>query len=310
MNRKQRIVMCIGVVFLMMTIIIITVSIFKSSPNPNVKLNFSEKNEIPNSELIKIRSKLSRVIQSNTEDFSNNTIYYGNVRNYKKEKQNDYDMVTFVVDFDELRQSYSVIATWPDYDDGAPNIIISCSIRDTKYPETICKTESNSSSDLTSLLPHTGEIDDGKKYEIIYKYSNYKPYLEVRVDSCGDLNIVGAALLSAKGWIESMRLNPDDYLFYAPTTICDNKNYRVLDNYIQANHANTNDDNVNLNLPYFIPGLVNAYPVVDNEGNVININVELTGCTDYQTDLVEDQVISYLESKKINYPISFSYCAN
>lgn len=310
MNRKQRIVVCTGVVFLMMTIIIITVSIFKSSPNPNVKLNFSEKNEIPNSELIKIRSKLSRVIQSNTEDFSNNTIYYGNVRNYKKEKQNDYDMVTFVVDFDELRQSYSVIATWPDYDDGAPNVIISCPIRDTKYPETICKTESNSSSDLTSLLPHTGEIDDGKKYEIIYEYSNYKPYLEVRVDSCGDLNVARDALLSAREWIESMHLNPNDYLFYVPTTICDGKNYRTLDYYVQANNSNSNDSNVNNKLPYFIPGLIDAYPVVDDNNNVMNIRVELTGCTDYQTDPVENQIRSYLESNKIDYPLVFEYCVN
>ena len=273
--------------------IIIVAVVVAINSEPNVKINFSEDVSIPGGEIRKIREKLVNVISNNTENFSRSVTYVGNARDYEEDKGDKYSTATFIVDFDTISESYAVSVTWPASDDDSPNIIIACPLMDSKYPETPCKTEYNDSSDITGYLPYEGTLPSGAKFKINEDYDNGKLYLNIKTN--GDAN---EAVAAAKKWVSSIHLNPDDYTYFVAGK-----------QYIQANNAKTKDENVNKNLPYYMPGVYNVYPVTDEGGNVTSIKAELAGCTDAQTDPVEEDINSYLSSKGISYPVSFEYCA-
>lgn len=283
-----------GVCGILVIIVVVALAVvFASKNGPKVKINFENKNNIPSSEMTKIREKMVGVIRSNTKDFNDNNIYVGNARDYSESVSGDSTTATFVVDFDEIKESYSVMVTWPDSESDAPNVIISCPILDTKYPETVCNTESNSSEDIISFLPYEGVDDSGVSFKITSGYSFSNLYLEIKGD--GDAM---EAVAAAKKWLLKWGFNLEDYLVY------------VLSNkYIQISHAKTNDENVNENLPYFMPGVYYVIPTVDTENNVTGVSAKMGGCTDFQTDPVEENITGYLKSKGISYPVNFEYCA-
>ena len=284
----------IGGVLLLIVIVIVAAINISKNMGPNVKINFEGDVNIPSDELMKIREKLAGVIKDNTKDFDSNIVYEGNARDYQESISDDNSVAVFIVDFDEIKESYIVEAYWPDLDDDVPNVVVACPLLSSKYPETPCVTEINSSLDITSYLPYEGVDSNNKEYKVEGNYSGGKLYLEITSDDNPE-----EALTAVKDWIKSINLNPDDYLFFVPAK-----------QYIQANHANTKDANVNKNLPYFVPGMYDVYPVVDDSGNVTSIKAELSGCTDAQTDSEEEEVNTYLRSKGINYPVEFEYCAN
>ena len=282
----------VGVVAVIVIVIVAVMFIIGSEPK--VEIVFDEKNNIPSGEIKKVREKLVDVIRNNTENFDSTVVYRGIANNYKETSKDKTNTANFVVDFDSISESYKVSVTWPDPNDGSPNIVISCALLDGKYPETKCMTESNSSSDITGYLPYIGEDADGKKYKISAKYDGGDLYLEIKTN--GD---AGQAVIAAKKWLNSLNFNPDDYLLYISSK-----------QYLQINHAKTSDANVNKNLPYFMPGVYYVYPVVNDNNQVTSIRARLAGCTDAQTDPEETTVKEYLSSNKINYPVEFEYCYN
>ena len=283
------------IVGLVAVIVIIVVAVVLAiGAEPNVKINFGNGVNIPGAEIKKVREKLVDVIHNNTTDFNSKTIYVGDARDYKETTADKTTTANFIVDFDSISQSYAVSVTWPDLDDGLPNVTISCPLLKSKYPKTLCKTEVNSSSDIIGYLQYKGELTSGKDYKITAKYDNGKLYLDIDTD--GDAN---EAMEASKKWISSIGLNPDDYKFFVSGK-----------QYVQANNAKTKDTNVNKNLPYYMPGLYNVYPVTDESGNVTAIKAELSGCTDAQSDPQEEDVNAYLKSHGINYPVEFEYCAD
>lgn len=290
LKRWQK-VSIIGSVLIVLAIIITSVIMIINS-EPKVKINFGDGVNIPGDERMKIRKKMVGVIHDNTDNFNENAVYTGNARDYNELSEGGTTTAAFVVDFDEIKESYSVIVTWPDPDNGVPNIIISCPLLDSKYPETACSTESNSSKDIVSFLPYEGTDSAGKQYKITVGYFANEPYLEIMTDGNAP-----DAIEAAKKWMTLFNFNPDDHLFYIQSG-----------DYIQANHARTNDANVNENLPYFIPAAYYVYPVVDGDNNVVSLNAEIVSCTEYQANMAEEGIEFYLNSKGIKYPINFDYC--
>lgn len=298
-----------------LAIIFLSFIIFSIITEPKVSISFSEKNSIPNSELTKVRKNLYGIIQDNSTNFDSNKTFKGVARDYQEKTENNKTgSATFFVDFDDIEQSYFVSLFWPDQNDGSPNIVISCPLLDSKYPNTPCKTESNSSSELINYLPYSKTLDSGEEYTVTYKYNNSDTYIEVQINSCGNMTLVESALTSAKEWIKSLNFNPNNYQIYAPTNLCDgevhhnNTPQTTTNTYVTGNTLNTKDENVNNNLPYFIPNMYYIYPVTDDSGNVISIKAELSGCTNYQTDPMEEEVYTYLNNKNINYTVNFEYC--
>ena len=275
-------------------VIVVVAVIFMIGSEPKVEIEFGEQNNIPGGELRKVRGKLVDVIRNNTENFDSTVVYRGVASNYKETTEGKETTANFVVDFDSISESYKVSVTWPDSDDGSPNIVVSCALLNGKYPETACTTESNSSSDIVGYLPYIGEDAVGEKYKITANYDGGNLYLEIK--SNGNIE---QAVTAAKEWLKKLDFDPDDYLLYAASK-----------QYVQVNHAKTKDTNVNKYLPYFIPTKYYIYPVVDDNNNITSIHADLGACTDTQVELAEKVARDYLSSKNINYPIEFGYCAN
>lgn len=286
----QKIGILVGFLAVIAIIVVAVISILNSEIK--VKISFDTKTNIPSVELKNIRETLVNVIRNNTENFSESTTYLGVARDYSEVVNSGQTKADFIVDFDTIKESYAVEVTWPDPNDGSPNIVISCPVFDTKYPETPCETEVNSSSDVVSYLPYEGIMKSGEKYKIRGKYSDGKLYLEVSTN--GD---AVEAFDDAKKWVDSLPLKTRDFLYYVP-----NKQY------IQVNHAETKDANVNKYLPYFVPNRYNVYPVADKNGQVESITAKISGCTEYQANPMEEAVKDYLKNKNINYPVNFEYC--
>lgn len=293
---------------LALILVVVIAVIFIINAEPKVEISFAENNNIPGGELKRIRIGLEGTIQNNTENFDKNTIYYGVGRDYIETVEGEITTASFVVDFDEIEESYMVMVTWPDPDDGSPNIVISCALFNGKYPGTPCATESNSSDDLVNYFPYEGLLPSGEKYNILSDYDNEQLYLEIQVNSCGNTAILNEALATTRELISSVNFDPDDYLLYVPGDVCDAELIMDTFPYIQANHAKTNDANVNKNLPYFIPDAYNVYPIVDENNNVVSISAKVPGCYEYQQEPGKNYMAEYLKNAGINYPVTFKEC--
>lgn len=281
--------------FLGIILIIVIAIVFMNNGGLKVEITFPEKVSIPSNELKRINGALEGVIRDNTENFNNYSRYRGVARNYNETNNDDSFVADFIVDFDDIEESYKVFVSWSTSDKDDSNITISCPLLQSKYPGTSCVTEVNSSSDIVGYLPYEEILSSGEKYGIVAKYSGIgRLYLEVTTDGNPE-----QAVLNAREWVESIGFDPNDYLFYIQAQ-----------QYVQANHSETNDANVNKNLPYFLPNVYNVYPVTDENNNVTSINAEIIGCTDYQTAPVEEMITDYLNSKGINYPLNFDECYN
>lgn len=302
----QKLLILFGFLTIIIIVVVSVILIIKSEPK--VEISFDEKVNIPGEELKNARAKLVNVIRNNTENFNKNIVYKGVARDYTENKADDFTTAEFIVDFDSISESYKVSITWPDPNDGSPNIFISCPLLDSKYPETPCATEANDSKDILNYLPHDGKLDSGESYSVVGKYDGGESYVEVKVESCGNEAILNKALEAARKWISSIYLNPDDYRIYVPGDICKNNKMMTSFPYVQANHAKTNNENVNKYLPYFVPDAYNVYPVVNENNDVVSIFAKVPGCGGYQRDLGVEFVNEYLKNHGINYPVDFAEC--
>lgn len=291
--KKRNIILSIVLIIVAAIAIIVTAIVVNVLNEPKVEISFENSNNIPSGELRKVRENLSSAIRKNTTDFDSNKVYQGAATNYNEEVADEMTTASFIVNFDEIRESYFVSVTWPDSNDGSPNLMIACALLDGKYPETPCETEANSSFDIVSYLPYTGLTDAGESYTVNAEYNNDgELYLDIKTD--GDAE---KTLMAAKSWISGLGFDANELQYFVKA-----------DKYIQTNNANTSDENVNQNLPYFLPNMFKVYPVVDN-GVVSTIKAEIAGCTDAQTDEAEAQILEYLNAHGINYPVEFEYCA-
>lgn len=300
--------------FITIIVLISVISIIVSEPK--VTISFDTKTSIPDGELKNLRSSLYGIIRDNSENFDSNKTFKGTAKNYEENVSEKSGSASFLVDFEDIKQDYFIRITWPDPNDGSPNFSIDCPI-DSLYPETPCKTETTDSSNIDMYLPHDGTTESGLTYTIVGKFYADQYYVEIQANSCGNVSILNEALDSAKDWIKTRNINPEDYTFYTPTNLCDGEAHSSAEGddfipqyYNQVNKADTTDENVNNSLPLFIPDTYNVYPLVDENKNVTSIKIEIAGCTDFQTKDVEEEILNYLESKNINYPKTFEYCKN
>lgn len=179
---------------------------------PNVTIKFDSSVNIPTNELKTARRKLVSVIRDNTVDYNKDIVYEGYARDYTETKNNDITVANFIVDFDDIKESYAVDLSWPNPDDGSPNVFVSCPLLKSKYPNTPCKTEANFSTEITSYLPYYGKLADGKEYKIVAEYYKGNFCLETQVTS-HDENILNEAVAATKEWVSSIGFNPDDYTY-------------------------------------------------------------------------------------------------
>lgn len=312
-NKLFRIIFISLFIFVSLTITVSIILINNSKPNINIDTT-GTKISIPASEMKRVYRKLTSTIEDNSDNFDKNKKYEGVIDQYSEKLSKEKNTATFLVNFDEIKQSYRVNVTWPNAQKMS-DISIMCPLSDSKYPNTPCKTEVNNTSEIVSFLPYYETLESGKFINVTYKYNNNNPYIEVQIDSCGDTNLINLAIDRTKNFLKEHNFNPEDYKIFAPNNLCEggaesgsNQPTPSETFYISGNRLKTKDENVNNFLPYFVPSRYNVYPTTDKNGNIKSIHAEISGCTAYQATPMEERVRAYLLSHNINYNIEFEYC--
>ena len=314
-NKLFRLVSISSLIFISLIIIISIILINNSKSNINIDTT-GTKISVPASEMKRVYNKLSGTIKNNLDDFDENKEYKGTIDQYEEKLGEKKNTATFLVNFDEIKQSYRVNVMWPNAQNMS-DISITCPIQDSKYPDTPCKTEANSTSDISSYLPYYGTLDSGQNYTALYRYTGDKPFIEVDIDSCGDVSLINLALTKFKAFLSEKHFNPKDFNIFAPNSLCDggaessSKTKSTSETfYYTGNPLSTKDQNINNALPFFVPSRYFVYPNTDEQGNITSIHADISGCTAYQATPMEERVKSYLNSHNINYTVEFSYCKN
>lgn len=133
--------------------------------------------------------------------------------------------ISFIADVDRFQQSYNIGLSWSTDGKKLPeNVSTECVINSlSKYQGVECYGTYQNSNSIELYVPYSNYTPSGGFFTVRQRYyTNGEGYLEIAIDSCGNQAILDEALASAKTWLESNSLNPDDYSFELPTHYCAN----------------------------------------------------------------------------------------
>ena len=133
-----------------------------------------------------------------------------------KDLGGEIKIVSFIVDIDNLQQTYRIVLNWSDTEEVLDNVSIECvSKSESNYPDTECHGMTTSSDSIVYLLPNTLNLKNGQKVQLEYGFttSDGKDIVTIVVDSCGDKDLEKNALSAAEEWVESQGFDLDEILF-------------------------------------------------------------------------------------------------
>ena len=143
---------------------------------------------------------------------------------FERKEKDGVVLYRFLMDIDEYKDTYEVsfgIAGEKGFYE--PPTIVCPLPEQMKYPETDCAGQRTSSSISTSelKLPYYFRLGSGEFVTVASTYSSEgKYYLDVKVSSCGNSEIMNEARSEVEKWIKSLDRNPDDYDIRVPE-FCD-----------------------------------------------------------------------------------------
>ena len=130
----------------------------------------------------------------------------------------------FLMDLDEYKATYEVsfgLAIGKGFYE-PPRVACPLSAQ-MKYPETNCvgQRATTSVSTFEFKLPYYFRLDSGEFVTVTAEYADDgKEYLNVRVSSCGNTEIMNNARTEVEKWIKSLEYEPSDYEIKVPE-FCD-----------------------------------------------------------------------------------------
>ncbi|MBQ6414491.1 hypothetical protein IJI28_02630 [Candidatus Saccharibacteria bacterium] len=133
-----------------------------------------------------------------------------------KDLGGEIKMVSFIVDIDNLQQTYRIVLNWSDTEEVLDNVSIECvSKSESNYPDTECHGMTTSSESIVYLLPNTLNLKNGQKVQLEYGFttSDGKDIVTIVVGSCGNKDLEKNALSAAEEWVESQGFDLDEILF-------------------------------------------------------------------------------------------------
>lgn len=222
-------IITVPIAFLLLCILLVLIYILNISPSPSNIIAISDYDTLPISVPQDKRNELStQTYYLLTEHFevpdqSGAVSAVIRPESFEDTSEGSISTVSFIMDIDSYQQTYRAYVSWSDDGEWLPeDILIECATNDlSKYPNVPCYGMYFDSNDIALYLPFTGTINGSIEYTVKQRYyANGDPYLEVAVDSCGDQSILDQALASAKTWLTTNHLNPDDYSFEAPAHYC------------------------------------------------------------------------------------------
>lgn len=140
----------------------------------------------------------------------------------RKESKAGNNFVSFVIDIDEYKLSYT-----GRVEIGRPSdIFLYCAPRTvSKYPDSYCMGYDHHSTidlELAKYLPFVGRTEAGKQFGVFEGHdATGKGYLGVSSYAC-DQDSQDKALAAAKAWVKSKNLKPEIFPFKVFPGVCNN----------------------------------------------------------------------------------------
>lgn len=175
-----------------------------------------EKYDIPVDRVSEIEQTLFTEVSIKYPKMSNKSFVF-NIRNksdYIDKIDDDASMVTFMVDNDLIKETFTVSVSWSksgehyiDLNEDTPNVVVSCPKKsDMKYPETFCRTTLNSTDSIELYVPYSG--DDFN----ISRDNGYTKAINLNIKSCSKRS---KSEIRKEAWeyINSTGIDQDEYEF-------------------------------------------------------------------------------------------------
>lgn len=179
--------------------------------------NFGEVANLPKGYKKYIQDNIGNILKENSivdaSETANAVVREGS---YSESEKNGARTAEFIVDIENLRQSFAVTVVWAASTSADqekiedPNVTIECPYYlDVIYTDTKCLAQAPEQQ-IKRYLPHydyAGEV----KYAVDLKKYADQMYLQVEIPSCGDSSLRESAVEGTKKWLKSRYLDPNDY---------------------------------------------------------------------------------------------------
>lgn len=143
---------------------------------------------------------------------------------FERKEKDGVVLYKFLMDIDEYKDTYEVsygITEGKGFYE--PPTVVCPLPEQMKYPETQCEGQRTAAgvSALGLELPYYFRLGSGEFVTVTSSYSgDGKIHLDVKVSSCGDVEVMNAAKAEVEKWIKSQERDPDDYDIRVPE-LCD-----------------------------------------------------------------------------------------
>ena len=143
---------------------------------------------------------------------------------YEEKESDAIKKYSFLVDVDALKATYKISFSFAEKQSFYERPDISCPAPELmKYPDTYCRIgrTSTTSATIGSYLPAEFRLGSGELVVVSVGYNDEgKDYLNVRVSSCGNNEVINSARENTKQWISSHGFDAEQYDIKIPA-FCD-----------------------------------------------------------------------------------------
>ena len=220
-----------SIIILQALVILLVASILKSTLRPRDHIEVDDGAEIlsnmPSAERELYENELWNVIIAHTEGLDNSIVKEAIIRedSYTEEidSENGVSKVSFLIDIDSIRQTYKVYAGWTKNEPFTVSPVIECvSVKESKYPDSICFGTYNNTYSLDLYLPW--------KIESPYKNEYSYAVPEVYIDG-DEINHTITAYIVPCNNLEENKKKANNYI----QTIPGHDNYKI--EYVVGDHV-------------------------------------------------------------------------
>lgn len=228
---KKRLIIILG--FPLIIIIVSLTLLFFQSFNDKKITVIDLPEDIPKHTREEIESAVFSIAEKNKPANSdiNLSIIKGKLRT--NTLKTDYEKIhsihsgTFIVDLEEIQQSYRIIYNYIGKETKDPDFRLDLSVKpyclikpDLVYPSFPCHNPFNANDTETAheailqALPYSITVNGSELHVETYDYADGTPYLEISMNSCGNKDLLDLGTKKVKTWIkDTLGLDPKSFSY-------------------------------------------------------------------------------------------------
>lgn len=218
---RRMVIVGIAALFLILITIIIIVIINNSKPSYDTIsiTNFSElPTTPPEDNVYSLKRRLYGIL---SDHFSLDHISKPIEATIRPESsmsgtQDGINRITFILDVDQLQQSYNVSLVWSNSAEIYEDTFLECTRRDeSKYPDVLCYGTYYNSDSPELYLPYDGKTPSRSAFTASFSHTDSlgNDHISVLLHSCDDPDLKSEAVSATKDYLESSGFDPDKFIY-------------------------------------------------------------------------------------------------